>query len=474
MRRTTLITVGCISILFGLGLARWIALDGIWWLVALPALLLVRKNSWLKMTLIIIIGLGLGLSRGSIYMQKLNQLKSLTGQKVTVVANVKTDAVYGKRSQIEFIANNAREVSPKRTALAGNFKISGFGVPMVYRGDRVEVTGKLYPMRGSNQARMAYTQIKILAVGDQWFDKFSRGFSTGMQNALPEPLASFALGLLVGQRSNLPQDIITQLTMVGLVHIVAVSGYNLTILVRAAQRLKINSKYQKTVLSLVLIGGFLLMTGFSASIVRAAIVSILSLWAWYYGRNLRPLLLIAFAAALTSYANPFYIWGDLGWYLSFLAFFGVFIIGPLITKLLFRRPPQLLTIVLIDTLSAEIMTFPLIMLTFGQMSLIALLANLLIVPLVPLAMLLSAVAAGAGMLMPAFAGWFAWPARLLLTYMLDFVKLLSDIPSIFLHVKISLALTLSIYILVIAGTYLLHRHIKLKKMALEQVSITQH
>jgi competence protein ComEC len=451
MRRTTLITCGCIAVLSGLGLARWLALANPWWLIVLPGLLVIRKNQYLKLVLVIIAGLCLGLWRGSFYMQKSIDLEALSGRKVTIAAAAKTDAIYGKRSQIEFIANNAQLLRPDRKPLAGSFKISGFGVPMVYRGDTVEVTGKLFTMRGSNQARMAYTQIRITAPGGQWFDKFSRHFATGMQNALPEPQASFGLGLLVGQRSNLPQDVITSLTMVGLVHIVAVSGYNLTILVRAAQGLRINSKYQKTILSLVLIISFLLMTGFSASIVRAAIAS---------------------AAAMTAYANPFYLWSDLGWYLSFLAFFGVLVIGPLISQWLFRRPPQLLTIVLIETLSAEVMTFPLIMMTFGQMSLIALAANLLIVPLVPLAMLLCAAAAGAGMLAPAIVGWFAWPARWLLTYMLDFVKLLSDIPSVFLHVKINLALTLGLYAFVVACTFLLHRHTKPKKIALEQVPIT--
>jgi competence protein ComEC len=472
MRRTTLITAGCISVLTGLGLARWLLLVSFRWLLVIPVVLLISRKSYFALILVIVGGLGLGLWRGSSYMQKLDNLKALSGQKVTVSATAKTDAVYGNRAQIEFIANDPKLLKPHSQVLAGNFKISGFGVPMVYRGDRVEVTGKIFPMRGGNQARMAYTQIKVTADGNQGFDKFSRSFSAGMQNTLPEPQASFGLGLLIGQRSNLPQDVIIQLTMVGLVHIVAVSGYNLTILVRAAQRLKINSKYQKTVLSLALISGFLLVTGFSASIVRAAIVSILGLWAWYYGRNLRPVLLIAFAAALTAFANPFYIWSDLGWYLSFLAFFGVLIIGPLLTKLMFKRPPQLLTIVLIETLSAEIMTFPLIMLTFGQMSLIALLANLLIVPLVPLAMLLSTAAATAGMLIPAMAGWFAWPANLLLTYMLDFVHLLSDIPSVFLHVRINLVLAIIIYSLVITATYLLHRHIKSKKLTADQVSIT--
>src|SRR5205807_2186671 len=104
-----------------------------------------------------------------------------------------------------------------------------------------------------------------------------------------------------------------------------VSGYNLTIIIRGLNRLKLGSKYQRLILSLAFIAFFVLVTGFSASIVRAAIVSTLSLWAWFYGRKIRAVLLIAFTAALTGLINPFYIWGDLGWYLSFLAFFGVLI-----------------------------------------------------------------------------------------------------------------------------------------------------
>jgi hypothetical protein len=56
--------------------------------------------------------------------------------------------------------------------------------------------------------------------------------------------------------------------------------------------------------------------------------------------------------------------------------------------------------------------------------------------------------------------------------MLDFVRLLSDIPSIFLHVKINLVLTIGIYALVALGTYLLHRYLKFKRTAIEQVSLT--
>ena len=396
-------------------------------------------------------------------MDRLSELKDLTGQKVTIEATATSDAVYAKRSQLEFTVNHAQLLQVQylkegEGELVGRFKISGFGLPMVYRGDRIQVTGKLYPMRGANQARIAYAQLQRVGSDTNWINALTRRFSAGMQSALPEPNASFGLGLLIGQRNNLPQELTNQLIMVGLVHIVAVSGYNLTILVRASTRMKLGSKYQRLLLSLGLIIVFVLMTGFSASIVRAAIVSILSLWAWYYGRKVRAILLIAFTAALTGLVNPFYVWGDLGWYLSFLAFFGVLTIAPLAAKKLFSRQPKLLTMVVLETLAAEVMTLPLIMMTFGQLSLIGLLANALVVPLVPWAMLLAAIAGGAGMLIPALAGWFAWPANLLLTYILDIVRFLSDIPGIFLHRSISTAGMLSFYAAVVLVILVAHRH----------------
>lgn len=450
-RRTTLITAGCLAALAGVGLSKYLALyyhD--WFVVFLPALLLLKKKNTAALVAVVIIGLGLGLWRGGPYVQKQNEIKALAGQSVAIEATATSDSVYGKNYQLEFTANKVRLLGPEQKDLTGNFRLSGFGTPMVYRGDKITATGKLYPTRGSAQARMSYAQLNRISEGNEWFSDLSRRFSAGMQNALPEPLASFGAGLLIGQRTNIPDDIKNQLTAVGLVHIVAVSGYNLTILVRGVQRVKMRSKYQQLVLSLALIGSFILITGFSASIVRAALVSTLGLWAWYYGRSMKPMVVISFAAALTGLVNPFYVWGDLSWYLSFLAFFGIMVIAPAIQKRFFSRQPKFLTIVLLETLAAELMTLPLIMMSFNQLSLIALLANALIVPLVPYAMLLASIAGGAGALIPQLAGWFAWPARLLLTYMLDVVHLLAAIPSMFVKVSISAWAMFAFYAAVLA------------------------
>lgn len=410
-----------------------------------------RKKSAATLIATISFGLLLGLWRGTSYMVELARYNDLYRQKVTIIGTADTDAIYDN-SQLSFDLVNLQIINPESTPLVGKIGIKGFGVPMVYKGERLQVEGRLYKTRGSRQAGISYAQIKVINHHTSIIDTVRRRFQAGMQSALPEPLASFGLGLLIGQRNTLPEIVTLQLAAVGLTHIVAVSGYNLTIIVRAMRRLlKNQSKYQLTLFSFLLIGLFLLFTGFSPSIVRAAVVSGLSLIAWYYGRSIRPLLIILLAAVLTSGWYPLYLWSDIGWYLSFLAFFGVLILAPTVLKRLYRkkRQPHPLTLILYETLAAQLMTLPLIMFIFGEVSLISIVANLLVVPMVPLAMLTSLVAGMAGMLIPAFAGWFAWPARLVLTYMLDVVHLLSKVPHALVSKSLALEQMVTLYGLIV-------------------------
>ena len=89
--------------------------------------------------------------------------------------------------------------------------------------------------------------------------------------------------------------------------------------------------------------------------------------------------------------------------------------------------------VVIESLCASLVTVPYILFIFGQTSSVAMLANLLVVPFIPLAMLASLVAGLGGMCLPALAGWLAWPARMVLTYMLDIATLLSRVPHAFIE-----------------------------------------
>lgn len=435
-RRTSVVLVLCLAFLVGVGLAHAGRLvdNNWWWLCAPGALLSLRKRAWWILVWIIAFGLTLGWWRGSLYMTKLSEYQALYEHKVTISAIASQDAVYNKYKQMTF---DAKQVTVVETGekLTGKISLSGFGLNAVFAGDEITASGKFQSSLGSYQGRMSYAQLQLVSHHNTVVNELRRRFTAGVQSALPEPLASFGMGLLIGQRNTLPLEISQALLMVGLTHIIAVSGYNLTILLRSAE--KVSGKQSKrlaTLLSLLLIGSFLLFAGTSASIVRAAIVSMLSIAAGYFGRQFKPLVLIVLAAALTAYANPFYVWTDTSWYLSFLAFYGVMVLAPLIhSRWKGRWQSSLILMIALESLCAELMTLPFVLHTFGQMSFIGLFANVLVVALVPLAMLLTLIAGMAGMLLPALAGWMAWPAKIILTYMLDIATILSHIPHIFVQ-----------------------------------------
>lgn len=433
--RTTLWFVLCVCMLFGLGFARmrgFSAGSAAWCLF--PAVYIsLRRRGLESVVLVAMVGLCIGWWRGSVYLQKLARFDELYYQRVTITAEADEDAVYGKSGQLTFSAGSIMTEDGEK--LTGHIQLSGFGANAVFAGDVVQASGKIYPGYGAYQGKMSFAQTAVLEHHPTILADIRRRFVAGAQSALPEPLAPFVMGLLVGQRATLSDSVKEDLKRVGLTHIIAVSGANLTIILRASQKLfGKRSKRISTGLTIGLIGVFLILAGASASIVRAAIVSMLSIAAGYYGRTFKPLNLIAMAAAVSAYANPVYIWSDLSWYLSFLAFFGVMILSPLVqARWPGRWHESIIGGVALESICAEVMTLPFVLHTFGQMSRIGLIANVLVVAFIPLAMLLGAIAGLAGMLTGTFAGWLAWPAVILLNYMLDTAHLLASLPHVFVQ-----------------------------------------
>lgn len=426
VRRTTLICWLCGGVLLGLWLGRRVPFaPGVVVLAIGVGLAMWRRLRawWLLCCLLGLLG---GWWRGASFVPQLAVYGNLFDTRSVISGTASQDSIYDERGQLSFDLGRLRTETGQ--PLVGKIAVAGRGATMIYTGDKVQVTGELRPARGSRQARMNFAQIVVTERAQHPLYRLRRQFTASLLSVIPEPQASFGLGLLVGQRNTLPESVSEALSTVGLTHIIAVSGYNMTILVMATRSLMgKRSKYQTTVMALLLMAMFLAVTGFSASIVRATIVSVLSLWAWYYGRRVSALVLLLFAAAVTALWSPLYVWSDVGWYLSFLAFAGVLMVAPIMQRRLFGwRQVPLLAVVAIESLAAQVMTMPLILFVFGRMSLIAWLANILIVPLVPYAMLVTAVAGVLGWLAPQLSGFYAWPAQLLLGYMLGVAQWLSQ------------------------------------------------
>lgn len=426
VRRSWLVLAGLSGLLAGLGLVRiGFAPEPsfIWLVVALSPLILLQR--WWSLSFVLLLGLGLGGWRGQLVQTDLLRYETYHFQNIELVGTVQDDPSYHQSGQLEFYVTSLKLDGQ---SLRGRIRARGFtGALAIRRGDRVKVIGQLYPGFASWQGSVSYAEITVTERDSSPITTLRRNFLAGVYTALPEPQASLGLGFLVGTRALLPVELTEQLRRVGLTHIVAVSGYNLTILVRFARRLGMRfSKRLAVLLAVGLLAVFITMTGVPPSVARATVVAGLALSAWYYGRRVSPVMLLLLSSAVTAYINPLYLWSDLGWWLSFLAFFGILIVAPLVRRKVFgQQKLHWLPAIMIETACAQLMTMPLTMAVFGELSVIALLANVLILPFVPFAMLLTFTAGVVGMIAPVLAGWIAWPARVLLSFMTEVVSLLS-------------------------------------------------
>lgn len=466
VKQTTILILSAAMVLVGLVTSRRVPFKAAMLIIVVALLLATVRWRQYWPALVMTICLLFGLWRGNQYMSRLGEYQTLFKQPVTLSARADNDAVYGRQSQLSFDVIHPFLLRPRAQGMVGKIRVEGLGASMVYRGDQLQIRGSLVPTKGAAQAKMSFAKVTIVKRGSSPIDSFRRRFVASLESVLPEPEAPFAAGLLIGQRTTIPKDVNDQLSVTGLTHLVAVSGYNLTIIIVAVRRvLGRASKFQSTILAMSLVLVFVLTTGLSASIVRAALVSSLSLLAWYFGRQFKPLLLIIGTAAITAAWNPFYLWSDIGWYLSYSAFFGVLIITPLLANLVGRgRVPKLIGSLWSETMAAQVMTLPIIMYIFGRVSVIGLIANLLVVPLVPLAMFLTLIAGIGGMLSIRLGLWLAWPAKVLLTYIIDIVGILSHVPHASVQRPISLVDMLICYSTIVLGVLLGGRFLASRKI----------
>jgi len=387
------------------------------------------KRTVAVIPLVIIAGMLLGLWRGTSMHTQLGVYDKIHGSYRTITGTVTDDPDIGKRGET-ILRLGSIVVDGRR--VAGSIWVSAVHHAEIRRSDIVTVEGQISPGFGSFGAAMYRARVDTVQrpePGDVAL-RVRDWFADNVREAINEPQVSLGLGYLLGLRRALPPELDQALVVAGLTHVVVASGYNLTILVRLARRLFVKvSKYLAALSAGTMIIAFIAVTGMSPSMSRAGLVAGLSLAAWYYGRKFHPLVLLPFAAAVTVAVNPAYAWNDLGWQLSFAAFAGVMILAPLLQRYFYGdKKPGVIRQILGETISATIVTAPILMLAFGQLSNVAVFANLLILPLVPLAMLLTFIAGIGALVVPASAEFIGLPAELLLTYMTATAQYFAALP----------------------------------------------
>ncbi|MBQ7802361.1 ComEC/Rec2 family competence protein [Candidatus Saccharibacteria bacterium] len=344
------------------------------------------KPNYLTVSLALIAGITLGSFRVSSELSSKAVFEQLVGKNVVLSGEVQGDPDFdGSSSNLRLKVSEAE--------FSGTIFVSGFIDSRVERGDRIEISGKLSEGFGSFSGAIYRGEITRLEkpMPGSLLLKFRNGFAEQVRKNLGEENsreASLGLAYLLGMRNGLDEETLEILRLVGLTHIVVASGTHLGIIVEFFRKSfgKV-SRFAGLFFSLIFILLFGELVGWTASIMRAALVSGLTLLAGYSGRKLGAGRVILFAMATTLLVNPMFL-VDLGWLLSFGSFIGIMILNPRLTRFFYgEKKPGKIAEIILTTISATLMCAPILLFFFGSLSLISIVANLLILPTIPYAML---------------------------------------------------------------------------------------
>lgn len=224
----------------------------------------------------------------------------------------------------------------------------------------------------------------------------------GLNGMIPEPEAALGAGILLGVRSGIAPEIADAFATAGLTHVVAISGWNIAIVAAIVASLarpleqRRGGRWLAPAAAGLSIAAYVVLTGASPSVVRAALMAGAMLVGRLGGSRAHAASALALAALVMLLAAPSVLW-DVGFQLSALATGGLILFAASIEARLASWPAWLREPVAL-TLAAQLTTLPVVVGSFERLSLIAPAANVVVVPLVPLVMLLCAIAAPLGAL----------------------------------------------------------------------------
>lgn len=409
----------------------------------------VREFSW-KVFVIVVLGVALGFLRfffsfevGEEYLSNYVGNVSVRGC-ITTEVDVRDDKV--KYTLDAYFI----EVEDERRPVRGKVLVNALRYPVYEFGDCLLVSGELqrpekiedfdydkYLARYGIYSVMYQAEIEKLDENRKgnfirvvrnmlygWIFELKGDFGMRLQRILAEPHASFMAGLILGSRKGIPEHLMTDFNTTGLTHIIAISGYNITlVIVIVSAMFGFLSRRKKVIASIIFIIVFVILVGMSAAVVRAAIMGCIGLIAIWFGRQYFVVISLFVAAFFMNLWNPKILVYDVGFQLSFLATCGLVFISPYFEKY-FKWLPGFFGIreAVMMTLSAQVLALPIIILNFGRLSLISPFANVFVLPFIPLAMIFGFFAVSVSYLWGFLGQIFGFIGYLILELMILFVK----------------------------------------------------
>jgi competence protein ComEC len=302
---------------------------------------------------------------------------------------------------------------------------------------------------------LKYPEIKIISRDNgnflySFLYKIKNSFIKSINKVIDLPESSLAGGLILGLKGGFDEDTRNNLIETGTIHIVALSGYNVSIIAEGVMKTfkQIFSQNISVVLGITTILLFVILTGAESTAVRAGIMAIIMLIGRMTGRKYLAGRALVIAALLMITYDPRIV-TDMSFQLSFIATAGVLFLPTKILKYFSFLPVRFgIREMIVSTVSATISVLPLILYSTGVLSLVSLFVNSLILLFIPYAMLFVFIAGALGLISKTIALPFGFIAYLILHYILSAINIFGSFKfSSFTIQSFPLIITIALYLI---------------------------
>lgn len=327
-----------------------------------------------------------------------------------------------------FVTNSGKEFNYKRYLSNKDiyYLIKNADLKIISSGNGSKIKSSLYNLRNS--------------------------FIRNINKVIPNPESDLANGLILGVKGGFDEEMNNEFIETGTIHIVALSGYNVSIVAEGVMKIfgLIFSQIISIVFGIFIIILFIIMTGASSTAIRAGIMATIMLLGKMTGRKYMAGRALIVAALLMIAYNP-RVLVDMSFQLSFIATGGVLFVTPKVFKWLKFIPIRFgFREMFATTIAATISVLPMLLYLTGVLSLVSVPANILILLFIPIAMFFIFMTGILGFIFPVLSILFGYISYLILLYILSVINFFGELSfaSVVIH-YFPLPLVLAIYILLI-------------------------
>jgi competence protein ComEC len=358
----------------------------------------------------------------------------------------------------------------KLESLDSSIEIFGRGIistevyPELSYGDLVKLSGKLEKPENFSQIKsqsdgasfdyisylakddilykIDYANVEYISSGHGNFIKsvlykFKNSFIDNLNKSIRSPESFLLSGIILGSKNSMDKNLSEMFRVVGLSHIIVLSGYNISIISNAIMKffyfLPYNLGFWGGILGVIL---FVIMSGASSTAIRAGIMALIVIVAKVTHRNYQAGRALLVAGFLMILVNPKILVFDLSFQLSFLATFAIIYLAPILKdRFYFITENFGIREIVASTLSAQILVLPLILYKMGTLSIFALPVNILVLGFIPTVMFLGFLTGIVGFMNILLALPFAWMSWFLLAYIIKISEIFASIPYSSVHIS---------------------------------------